>query len=174
MYGKIKLGLYNSCQKSHIDLRDKLTFTEQLTNKDCFHASKKIITQLKEKVKAPYDCYQVALEENGVLVVDEAKMTLGLAHLDKTLEEGFPLVVGINHTINYKHKTEGKINKGTTDHFVAIVARYCEKEDIYYQFWDVGTKDGDNEKYRFKLMPDKSLVCEKDHKNRLITVTQIR
>ena len=136
--------------------------------------SKKIVQQLSGKVKGPYDCYQVALEENGKLVINETKMVLGLAHLDKTLEGGYPLVVGINHTINYKHKTEGKINEGTTDHFVVIVARYCENENIYYQFWDVGTKNGNNDKFRFKLMPDKSLVCEKDHKERLITVTQIR
>jgi hypothetical protein len=94
--------------------------------------------------------------------------------LDNLLENGYAVVIGINHTINYVHRTEGKINEGTTDHFVVIVARYCENDKIYYQFWDVGATEGTKPEYRFELMLDNSLVCAKDHRGRKITVTQIR
>ncbi|MDR1348129.1 MAG: hypothetical protein LBJ63_06865, partial [Prevotellaceae bacterium] len=164
------------CGKEHIDLRgrERFTFEKQQGNKGCFLKSKEIAEKLKGPVLGRYERYQVALEENNELVLDAAKMVSGLKHLDELLEQGYAVVVGVDHTMNYIHSTEGRINEGTTDHFVVIVARYCEDDKLYYQFWDVGTAEGTKPEYRFELMSDNSLVCAKDHRGRKLTVTQIR
>lgn len=58
--------------------------------------------------------------------------------IDRHLEAGRPIIVGINHTINYK----GGINEGTTDHFVVIYGRGYDSDTgyYYYNYYEVGRR----------------------------------
>ncbi len=58
-----------------------------------------------------------------------------IACIDRHLEKNRPIIVGVNHTLNYKQ------NEGTTDHYVVIVGRgYDEKlKKVFYTYYDPAT-----------------------------------
>ena len=71
---------------------------------------------------------------NGVSIRDNYRSATRC--IDKHLEAGRPIIVGVNHTIGRG------INEGTTDHFVVIYGReelskYC----IHYLYYEVGKGD---------------------------------
>ncbi len=123
------------------------------------------------------ESYYQLVDENSdktelVFHSDETKN--GIKYLDDSLDAGYAIVVGVNHTIKYRK--HGIINEDTTDHYVVIVGRKCEDNQLYYQFWDVGSRHGDNEEYRFKLTSENHLISEKNYRSdgKTYTVTQIR
>ena len=113
---------------------------------------------------------------------DEDKLKEGMEYLNLSLEKELPVMVGVNHTFNYKPKKkkdkEGKeskdyINETTTDHYVVIVGRECDNGSIKYRFWDVGSSKGDNDWF-FEKQEDGSFIAPKAHNSKTYTVTQIR
>ena len=98
--------------------------------------------------------YQLAKEnptQNG-LIYDEKISKEAIEYIDLALSNNVPLRVGVNHTFG---KT---INEGTTDHYAIIVGKKVIEGEIYYQYWDVGTFRGTQEKYRFKLVDGYKLI----------------
>ncbi|MEB3005972.1 hypothetical protein [Capnocytophaga sp. G2] len=140
------------------------------------------------KAKNAHCFYQLALEKNvskgkrTELDFFEDKIKEGMEYLDLSLEKGLPVMVGVNHTFNYKPKKkkdkEGKeykdyINETTTDHYVVIVGRECDNGSIKYRFWDVGSSKGDNDWF-FEKQEDGIFTASKTHNSKEYTITQIR
>lgn len=69
-----------------------------------------------------------------VYATNDPKQTYDIAIkcIDKHLETGKPIIVGVNHTIGNKY------NEGTTDHFVVIYGKEHVGNDIYYMYYEVG------------------------------------
>ncbi len=170
--------------KADIDLRSLplLQFKAQRKgSKDCNKTCKSIISKLGIESegatqKNAHSYYQVAIEnsEHTRLIFDDEKMKEGLNYIDASLEKGYPVMIGVNHT--FKKETGNEKDIDTTDHYVVIVGRFYQGNNYYYRFWDVGTSDGEKNDYKFKLTQDGKLVCShtyrKDGKG--YTVTQIR
>ncbi|MGN7808914.1 hypothetical protein [Flavobacterium sp. 22076] len=103
---------------------------------------------------------------------------LGIAaieYVDECLERGYPLRAGINHTLGLDYNEE---DNPTTDHYVVIVGRKCDKGTLTYLYWDVGTKRGESADYRFQLIDGYKLINTNAHgkgnnDNNIFTVTQI-
>jgi hypothetical protein len=163
------------CGKEHIDLRPNVKWMGQTSRTNCFDTCKKILESCGlHRNSAPNDNtkYQVATERpnlNGADTTDQAKYLEihtkraeeGLAYLNQQLEEGYPVVVGVDHT-------SGNIkNEGTTDHFIVIVGRGCDSCNVYYLFYEVGTGDelkGTSDKNKLYLGDDFSLSGKPDYK----------
>lgn len=70
---------------------------------------------------------------------------LALAYLDSYLDQGIPVEVGVDHTLNKALGKKGSTkdtagyNEGTTDHFVVIIGKGVENGQKYYQYMDPGT-----------------------------------
>ena len=121
-------------------------------------------------------------ERNKLIFRDIEKINKAYEYLDKSLEHGLPVMVGVNHTFNYKPKKkkdkEGKeykdyINETTTDHYVVIVGRECDNGSIKYRFWDVGSSKGNNDWF-FEKQEDGIFTASKTHNSKKYTITQIR
>jgi hypothetical protein len=76
-----------------------------------------------------------------------------LDYINKYLDQGIAVVVGVDHTFNRSLNTNPKTtskttrgyNEGTTDHFIVIVGKGITKDGKkYYQFYDPGTKNKKN------------------------------
>lgn len=173
--------------KINVDLSTKLTFAAQTTGSNCTESCKKIVRQLGIEPEGATERSKVVsgLRESYYQLVDERsdktdlvfhpdKIKLGMEYLDKALDAGYAVVVGVNHTLKYRK--HGIINEDTTDHYVVIVGRVCVNDQLYYQFWDVGSRNGDNMEYKFKLSYDNKLISEKNYRSdgKAYTVTQIR
>lgn len=172
-------GVCPLCGKKHIDLRNKLIFQQQTGGTDCKITCDKIIKSLKIKSESAsvklangkYGVkYQLAIENSSKTALDyfEDNIKEGLKYLNLCLEDGFPVVVGVNHTLGNTY------NDGATDHFVVIVGRHCEENKIWYRFWDVGSRNGASKDYKFELTDDQHLICRKNYNNKRYEVTQIR
>jgi hypothetical protein len=136
--------------------------SKQNASKACFDACKWILEKAGlSKNSAPNDStlYQVATEKTNVSHADRTDQTRyleidteiaknGLAYLDWQLDEGNPVIVGVDHTYGTKN------NK--VDHFIVIVGRGYDISSgkIYYLFYDVGTgqeKWGNNDNNRLYI-----------------------
>ena len=77
------------------------------------------------------------LKESGnklIYASDNPKQTYKTAIkcIDTHLENGKPIIVGVNHTLGNKY------NEGTTDHFVVIYGRELCKNNVHYLYYEVG------------------------------------
>ena len=169
------------CGKKHIDLREKMTFAAQTGTSDCNTTCKRIIGALDIEAEGATEIkrtsyYQLATENSShtALLFNHVKLKEGLEYLDLSLDKGYPVLVGVNHTLGAKKGNEA--DSDTTDHYVIIVGRYCENDTIYYRFWDVGTRKGADADYKFILDAEKHLVCNNTYRTdkHSYTVTQIR
>ena len=115
---------------------------DEKASKACKEAAEK---QLKDFNKAqgkpselngPEQAIQVAYKEdkNGRLQTDPTQARVAREYIDKKLESGQPVLVGVSHD-------KMGINKDKmTDHFVTIIGRGYDKDGrLYYQFRDPGT-----------------------------------
>ncbi|RKH68688.1 LysM peptidoglycan-binding domain-containing protein [Corallococcus interemptor] len=102
----------------------------------CFKAATAMARDAKATVLGPDRRIQVGTSENGVgaLKVDPKKAAEGRNYIDKQLEAGKPVVVGVSH------KDASYNADGLTDHFVTITGRGVDdKGRTYYTFHDPGT-----------------------------------
>lgn len=125
--------------------------------------------------KAGADKYQTALEndKHTAIVIDSKVSKQAVEYINKQLEAGNPVQVGVDHDLNYK----GGLNEGTTDHFIVIIGKGCDNGKIYYRFYDVGTKyehKGSSTNNKLFLGSDNSLKGATVYNGNFYTVTQVR
>ena len=129
--------------KPDINLGDKTKFAGYGMNgkTDCLVLCKTICDNYNVfNYGSSANVFKLMHEVNGVLqhygsnVAQNYKNAIDC--IDRHLEAGRPIIVGVNHTINYK----GGINEGTTDHFVVIYGRGHDPETgrYYYNYYEVG------------------------------------
>jgi len=178
-----------------IDLRPLMEFEHQKRKDDCNETCKRIMGKMgvkpegagiiskkypfKENKDPRYECYYQLADENEartqLIFRDSQIITEANNYLDKALEYGHPILVGVNHTFDYK--IGGKnINETTTDHYVVIVGRKNVNGQLRYIFWDVGTPDGASTEWYFIKQDNGTLFAPKTFKkgNKPFLVTQIR
>lgn len=163
-------------------MKDEYFFGYEIT-KDCLVGSKKILE--KYGITNPgtsSNVYQLMVEQNGNLVhygnagAVSANYSNALACIDRHLQDGRPIIIGINHSPNMNR------NEGATDHFMVITGKGydSDKQQYYYTYADPGRKSAatgcDMENNRLYYNPD---TCEfydpeagKD--NDRFDVTQVR
>jgi hypothetical protein len=178
--GDYKESACPDCGQVHVDLRDKLTFKSQAAGStNCGTIAKNIIEQLNVSCEGSGEAgvyYQLAIENNEhtELNFNIAKSKDAIKYLDTALEKGYPVRVGVNHTLR-KDKTKNKdINEKTTDHFVVIVGKKCINGVIHYIYWDVATSRGESTEWLFELKDGYKLTSDNTYKSdRKYTATQI-
>ncbi|MEB3005963.1 hypothetical protein [Capnocytophaga sp. G2] len=137
-------GACPHCHKKHIDLQgDK----------------KKFEFQGKGNKNCNLTCVKI-IKKFGI-IPEGAEHTLNRTFKETTIKNGKKNVKNIY------------INDTTTDHYVVIIGRDCDKGKVRYIFWDVGSDDGGKEWY-FEKQEDGSLIAPKAHNSKTYTVTQIR
>lgn len=108
-------------------------------------------------------------------MIDKAQATSSITYLDKQLEAGKPVLVGVDHTYNYRR---GINTDKSTDHFVVIVGRACENNKIYYIFFEVGTSReaaGTSDSNKLYIQPDNTLTGSTAYSTtKKYTVLQVR
>ncbi|NDV16535.1 hypothetical protein GO009_10905 [Muricauda sp. TY007] len=169
-------GACPECGKKHVDIGKPEHWVTQKPGL-CWHACEKILMNYGlpngsgGKGDINYsNAIQVTEEVNGKLETKKAKE--GIEYLDKQLDIGNPILVGIDHTIGLKR------NEKTTDHFVVIVGRGCNKGKVFYTFYEVGTRHkhkGTSNLNKFKLNKDNTLKGSPIYSpNKKYTVSQVR
>jgi hypothetical protein len=178
------------CGKEHIDLRGKLTFSSQGEVPSCKTTCDIILSNIGISSEGSgiviiegrkHNCYyQLAVENttnSETFDFDTNKVTESMQYIDAALESNYPVVVGVDYIAKSKKNiARQEDNDWITDHFVIIVGRHCENNNIYYRFWDVGTHTGATTDYKFILDKDNHLTCSDTYKGNGIvyTVTQVR
>ncbi|MDR7371309.1 hypothetical protein [Flavobacterium aquidurense] len=138
------------CTKTHIDLRPTVKWHSQFDsqwgdkkaqNIACWKASQQILTNSGLGSTAGYSvgAIQMAKEVDNHTKIEYLSVGLkeGINYIDEQLEKSNPILVGVNHDLNYHGE---KNNDNTTDHFVVIVGRDCDDTGAFYIFYEVGTQ----------------------------------
>lgn len=128
--------------KNNINLGEKSKFVSYGTNgvKNCLDLCKMILKKYgMSNFGSSSNTIRLLYEKNDRLEYfgDNPKENYKQAIdcIDRHLENGRPIIVGVNHTIGRG------INEGTTDHFVVIYGReYINKHYVYY-YYEVGKSD---------------------------------
>ena len=97
----------------------------------------------------------------------------GLDYIDSQLTLGKPVIVGLDDNLR---KSTYNTHKAT-DHFFVIVGKGCDDGNIYYRFFDVGSKiseEGTAEKNKLYLQDDLMLVGKSYGNTHNYTVTEVR
>ncbi|TRW25661.1 hypothetical protein FMM05_05405 [Flavobacterium zepuense] len=175
-----------TCKTEHFNLSGKVTWqtqfdpkwgTKKQQNSACKKTCDAILNAYGLSSTSPLSKYQTAMEnkDHTALLIDTNVSKIGVKYLDLQLKEGNPVQVGVDHDLNYRNAS---INEGTTDHFIVIVAKLCDKGRVYYRFYDVGTSHeskGKSENNRLYLnLSDYSLKGTTVYNGNHYTVTQIR
>lgn len=98
----------------------------------------------------------------------------GIKYIDEQLEKNHPVLVGVNHDLNYHGE---KNNDHTTDHFVVIVGRNCDDNGAYYLFYEVGTsykKSGASDDNKLYVLSDRIEGKTAYNSSKLYQVAQVR
>ncbi|CAA0227357.1 hypothetical protein [Tenacibaculum maritimum] len=179
-----------ACEHKCIDLTDKVVWISQFNKSEkkngkmqtdgCWRTSQKLLMGAGLSKTSGYKVGMLTTakendDHTSIAVTNDAKA--GVDYIDDQLEKGNPILVGLDHTLNYRHN--GKlINDHTTDHYVTIVGRGCENGKIYYRFYEVGTSwahYGQHSSNKLFLGEDFSLKGAPAHnKGKEYTVSQVR
>ncbi|GEM56129.1 hypothetical protein B0A58_02475 [Flavobacterium branchiophilum NBRC 15030 = ATCC 35035] len=137
------------CKKTHIDLRDSIKWQSQFDsqwgnrsaqNVACWKTSQQILTKsgLGSTSGYPTGAIQLAKETDNHTKISYLPEGLkaGINYIDQELEINHPVLVGVNHDLNYRGE---KNVDHTTDHFVVIIGRNCDDKGAFYLFYEVGT-----------------------------------
>ena len=128
--------------KDNINLGDSSKFVGYNTNgvTNCLDLCKSILKKygIKEYGSSS-NVFKLMHEKNGKLIHYGTNIVENYNNaiecIDRHLENGRPIIVGVNHTIN-----KG-INDGATDHFVVIYGREYHDDNLYYLYYEVGKRD---------------------------------
>lgn len=170
--------------KANINLGDASKFVSYGTNgvKNCLDLCKMILKKYGlSYFGSSTNIYKLLYEKDGKLNYygdnpkENYKKAIGC--IDRHLENGRPIIVGVNHTIGRG------INEGSTDHFVVIYGREYVDGYYFYYYYEVGKGNvvyGFNENNRFiydtsnpnrpKLYDEKSSI----HNGARFDVIQVR
>lgn len=173
-------------KKTDINLRNKVEWQTQFSpkwgdkkkqNTACKKTCDDILIKTGLKATSLSNLYQTAIEnkDHSKLIIDKEISKKAIQYLDKELEKGHPVQVGVDHDLGYKVNNNAD---HSTDHFIIIIGRGYENNNLYYLFYDVGTshkEKGANDKNRlFFNSVDYSLVGKTVYNGNTYTVTQIR
>lgn len=176
-----------SCNKEHIDLRDKIVWHSQydsqwgnsLSQKSaCWKASQQILTNSGLGAMSGYssEAIQLAKEIDNhtkISYLGEGLKT-GIKYIDQELEKNNPVLVGVNHDLNYLGE---KNNDHTTDHFVVIVGRNCDDKGAFFLFYEVGTSyktSGASDDNKLYILEDRIEGKTAYSSSKLYQVAQVR
>ena len=139
--------------KANINLGDTSKFVSYGTNgvKNCLDLCKMILKKYGlSNFGSSANIFRLMYEKNGKLDYygenPKENYKQAIDCIDRHLENGRPIIVGVNHTIGRG------INEGTTDHFVVIYGREYVDEHYLYYYYEVGKGSvvyGFNEDNRF-------------------------
>lgn len=178
-----------SCDEKCIDLTDKVTWISQFNKSEikdgkmqtdgCWRTSQKLLMSAGLSKTSGYKDGMITTakendEHTSIALTTVAKA--GVDYIDAQLEKGNPVLIGVDHTRNYRHNGN-LINDHTTDHYVTIVGRSCENGKTYYRFYEVGTSwahIGQHSNNKLFLGDDFSLKGYKQNGSKEYTVSQVR
>ena len=125
--------------KTNINLGDTSKFVAWGTNgmKNCLDHCKLILKRYGlTEFGSPSKMYILLMESVDGLTYTcnnpKEMYESAIACIDKHLEAGRPIIVGVNHTLGNKY------NEGTTDHFVVIYGREFDGDHWNYMYYEVG------------------------------------
>lgn len=130
--------------KKNINLGDSKKFVAYKTNgiTNCLDLCKKVLNNHGlTSYGSSSNMFRLMHEANGKLQYygnnPKENYRKAIECIDKHLENGRPIIVGVNHTFNRN------INDGTTDHFVVIYGRGYDNDikSYFYQYYEVGKGD---------------------------------
>lgn len=171
--------------KTTINLGDTNKFVAYKTNNisNCLELCKLILKNYNmNNFGSPTTAIKLLQEKNNILTYceDNPKQLYEYAIkcIDTHLEKGYPIIVGVNHTLNYN------CNEGTTDHFVVIYGRKYDETlglncYMYYEVGKTNVKSGYNDltnRFVYKPGDKPEFYDEKSERmdNKRFDVVQIR
>jgi hypothetical protein len=175
------------CTKTHIDLRPTVKWHSQFDsqwgdkkaqNVACWKASQQILTNsgLGTTSGYPAGAIQMAKEVDKHTKMEYLPdgLKAGIKYIDEQLEKNNPILVGVNHDLNYHGE---KNNDHTTDHFVVIIGRDCDDNGAFYIFYEVGTqykKSGASDDNKLYILSNRIEGKTAYSSPKLYQVTQVR
>ena len=184
-------GACPDCGKKHVDLRDSTKWQTQFDTKygnkvkqsrACWKACYQILANYGvsgggldySKNPTGEALHQVGKEVEKDLIIDNNVALKAKLYIDEQLNKGKPILVGVDHT-NFN---PGYNNDKTTDHFLVIVGKSCEKGKEFYLFYEVGTSyknKGVSDENKLFVKEDNTLRGSTAYSSiKKYTVTQIR
>lgn len=160
------------CNENHYDIAKSENWIHQKPS-ECWQASIDILAKygLKNNSGYPQNKIIMADQDGTSLIAKDTQK--GLDYLDSQLKLGNPIVVGLDDNLRISTYNTHK----ATEHFFVIVGKGCENGQIYYRFFDVGSKaleEGTAEKNKLYLLDNKLLAGKSFGGTHNYTVTEIR
>jgi muramidase (phage lysozyme) len=175
------------CQEDHYDLTDQIKWQTQFDSKwgdekaqnvACKKTCDDILNKagLASTSKNEEDKFQTALEnkDHNLIIVDVPVAKQAVEYINEQLKNRKPIQVGVDHALNYKG---GRLNEGTTDHFIVIIGKGCDNGKTYFRFYDVATRykdKGANKNNKLFLGNDYSLKGTTVYNGQTYIVSQVR
>lgn len=141
------------CKVQHIDLRKIIQWRTQFDpmwgnqakqNVACWKTSQLILTESGLGASSGYQTGYIGIatevNKHTALSYNTVNLTKAVVYLDSELSLKNPVLIGVNHDLNYRGEQN---NDHTTDHFVVVVGTGCDNGKRYYLFYDVGTRRKD-------------------------------
>ena len=143
-----------------------------VTPNDCMGACKKQVATQGLKIGGYDEAIQMFKSGNQGNPVNRG---LGVDLIQKSIEGGNSIIVGVDFTLNQKHN---KNTDNTTDHFIAIVGRGNDDDGEFFTFYENGTSDQTTgtkiSKNKLYIQSDGTLEGRTTWYNYTFTVTQVR
>lgn len=163
-----------------VDLGDEVPFVSQFTlprpQVACCRASQQIIKNFGIPSAGAKSSRFIIGRENADknAITPTSQAASGIEYINKQLEGGNPIMVGLNHTFG-----KGQGDGEAADHFVVIVGRFYDKskKQYYFNFLEVGTSSEDNgrsDENRLYINKDNTITGTNYAGRRNFTVTDIR
>lgn len=163
-------GSCDKCNENHYDVAKTEHWITQKPH-ECWAASVKILKNYGIIGGANINPIYTVDQKGDKLNVQNAQA--GLDYIDSQLILGKPVIVGLDDNLR---KSTYNTHKAT-DHFFVIVGKGCEDGNIYYRFFDVGSKiseEGTAEKNKLYLQDNLMLVGKSYGNTHNYTVTEVR
>lgn len=160
----------DKCNENHYDVAKTEHWITQKPH-ECWAASVKILKNYGIIGGANINPIYTVDQKGNKLNVQNAQA--GLDYIDSQLKLGKPVIVGLDDNLR---KSTYNIHKAT-DHFFVIVGKGCEDGNIYYRFFDVGSKiseEGTAEKNKLYLQDNLMLLGKSYGNTHNYTVTEVR
>jgi RHS repeat-associated protein len=143
-----------------------------VTPNDCMGACKKQVAKQGLKIGGYDEAIQMFKSGNQGNPVNRG---LGVDLIQKSIEGGNSIIVGVDFTLNQKHNIN---TDNTTDHFITIVGRGNDDDGEFFTFYENGTSDQTTgtkiSKNKLYIKSDGTLEGRTTWYNYTFTVTQVR
>lgn len=112
------------------------------------------------------------LQQDGESKVLGEQASLGVKYIDKQLQEGRPVMIGVDDGRVAAYNADA-----TTEHFIVIVGKVVDGGEVYYRFFDPGTSWGSKGYSATNLLhlgADSSLSGKSYSGSKTYTMAQVR